>query len=211
MIADDPEMLAEATRLLPALAERVHQGATRSEIKNVIFARFQLYPQPRREDWQWDLWWADYFTALDGLTGEAIDAGLTKWVALPDSEFLPKPGKLKALAESTPTKTGRAIHIVRTAITRAAELAPRKGGASPAAPRLKHIPKPREDREFVRDTLESFRADQRLLYDSRPRPEVRPMHGQLAEGHHVTDLMLKTLSRQAQEAEEGRSRHPLND
>jgi hypothetical protein len=201
----DPGILADARRFLPALSERVHQTATRPEIKNIIFARFALYPQPFRHDWQWDLWWADYYGALEGLTGEAIDAGLTKWVGLPDSEFLPKPGRLKALAGSTPTKTGRALHIVQMALTRAAEAAPRDHHAAPAAPRLKHIPKPPEDRDSVREMMREFRADQKFRDDHRERPAVRPMHGPLAEGHHVTDLMLKTMNRQAEEAEAARA------
>lgn len=207
LIASDQEMLNDATRLLPALTERVHQGATRAEIKNVIFARFPLYPQPFRHDWQWDLWWADYYSALEGLTGEAIDAGLTKWVALPDSEFLPKPGKLKALAASTATRSGRTLYIVNRAIGMAAEAVQRDRRASPAAPRLKHVPKPPEDRSAVRGMMDEFRAGQKFRADHRERHEVRPMHGPLADGHHVTAEMLALMKRQAEDNEVNRARY----
>lgn len=196
MIAGDPEMLAEATRLLPALAERMHRSATKSEIKTVIFARFPLYPQPQRAEWQWDLWWADYFTTLDGLTGEAIDAGLTAWIAKPDSEFLPKPGALKALAASSVTKTGRTMRIVNAAILKAAEPLPSR--SAPTA-RLKHIPKPPEDRQYVQDVMADFRSTNLQREGARPRPVARDMSGPLAPGHHVTQESLDLMRRESDE------------
>lgn len=213
LISTDPTLLAEAGSLLPTLAQRVHQGATRPEIKDILFARFVVYPQPQRHDWQWDLWWADYYAILEGLTGEAIDAGLTKWVGLPDSEFFPKPGQLKALAEKTPTRTGRTIGIVQKAMTAAAEAARPVARSSVAPPHLKHVPKPPEDRQAVRGMIDEFRADQNFRAMYRERPEVRPMHGPLAEGHSVTGEMLSLLSRQAEDANKARDRYGaiLND
>lgn len=76
--------------------------ANRKEIEAIIGQRFELFPQPKRDDGQWAAWWADYFDAMEGLTPAAVEAGMAAWVRSPDAEFLCKPGKLRELAMTVP-------------------------------------------------------------------------------------------------------------
>jgi hypothetical protein len=64
----------------------------------VIGARFALYPQPQRTEAEWANWWRDYLNALAGLPADVVEEAMQTWVAKPDSQFLPRPGELRALA-----------------------------------------------------------------------------------------------------------------
>lgn len=86
---------------MPALKAAALRPATRDEIKRIVGQRFELFPQPKRDDGQWAAWWADYFDALEGLTPFAIEAGMAAWVKQPEAEFMCKPGKLVELARTT--------------------------------------------------------------------------------------------------------------
>jgi len=77
-----------------------------------------LYGVADRSEREWTAFWAHYLTALEGLPTEALKAGVEDYVALPDSEFFPRPGPLKALCEK------RAIPI-RMAMSRARKAAER--------------------------------------------------------------------------------------
>lgn len=93
--------------------------ATEDQIRQIIGARFALFPQPQRNDGQWAAWWADYYDALRGLTPYAVEAGMAAWVRSPEAEFMAKPGKLRELAMTVPNENVWArAHMRATKATR---------------------------------------------------------------------------------------------
>lgn len=199
LIVADSALVREARVLVPALTHRARTVATKPEMKNIIFARFPLFPQPQRAEWEWDVWWADYFDTLEGLTAEAVENGLKAWIAKPDSRFLPKPGELRALALATPTPTARTLTVLKHALA-TADGAPAPRGRFYDPPRLKFIPKPEEDREAVRQMQAAHRAEFDRRQAERPRPATHSTAGPVADGQHVTQAMVDLLSRQARDA-----------
>lgn len=106
-IASEPALREEVRRALPALRAVATHKAGKTGIMEILGRRFALYPQPARSDEMWAAWWSDYFEALGDVTYTALDAAMVAWVADPDSEFLPKPGKLLELAMRTPNAAHR--------------------------------------------------------------------------------------------------------
>lgn len=115
-IVTSPGMLAEAREALPALKARAMAPASRETIMEAIARRFALFPQPHRSEEEWAAWWGAYFEALDGITAGAVEVAMAAWVKLPDSEFLPRPGKLRELASMTPNRDVRAYTRAKAAI-----------------------------------------------------------------------------------------------
>lgn len=110
---------AEARKLVPELRDAALRPATAAEIKGIVGQRFELFPQPKRDEGQWAAWWADYFEALAGLTPYAVEAGMAAWVRSPEAEFMCKPGKLRELATTVPNDNRWArAHMRAAAATR---------------------------------------------------------------------------------------------
>lgn len=107
-IADDPQLRAEAICNLPVLKAAATQPAGREGVMEVIGKRFALYPQPNRSEGEWAAWWADYVEVLAGVPWHALEAGMAEYVKNPTSEFMPKPGKLRELAMTTPARVALA-------------------------------------------------------------------------------------------------------
>lgn len=70
-------------------------------VRRVVGRRLALYPQTEMNDGEWAAWWADYTDALGDMALSALEAGMAEWVRRPTSQFMPKPGELRALATST--------------------------------------------------------------------------------------------------------------
>lgn len=109
-IADDPQLRAEAVCNLPVLKAAAHQKAGREGVMEVIGKRFALYPQPNRSEGEWAAWWADYVDVLADLPWHALEAGMAAYVRDGKSEFMPKPGKLRDLAMTTPARVALAYN-----------------------------------------------------------------------------------------------------
>lgn len=106
--------------VLPVLRQAAQRPATMAEIEMIFKPRFEtLGVKMDRSPEQWAVWWADYAEALKGLTAAAIEAGMQAYLQLPETEFFPKPGKLKHLAQSTPNggKWAKAYSRAKAAIT----------------------------------------------------------------------------------------------
>jgi hypothetical protein len=207
-IASDDVLLAEARTQLPLVRARISRPATTQDLKDLIMARMQTYPQPMREDWEWSLFWADYTATLEGLTRESIEAGLKAWVAS-NAEFLPKPGQLRSIAMSQPTRT----LLMLNTLSLACQEGQRREDESRAAlqgqreaphVRPRYFSKPKDDREAVAGMRDDWLTLQELRRAERPRVDARPTHGPLAEGHHVTAEMLSVLKRQTEEVDAAR-------
>lgn len=203
IIAAAPNLIAEARDRLPILRARLMSPATLMDLKEIIGRRFVTYPQSVRSATEWEMWWSDYETALIGLSAEAVNAGIEAWIAKPESEFLPKPGRLRELALQTATPTGLTVGVLRSAIDadnrREAEARAARRDFEVTPVRLKHIPKPREDREAVRGMMDEFRVGQVQRATEKPRPVMRETHGSLAPGHHVTAETLALVARHNKE------------
>lgn len=120
MIAGVPALVAEARAALPALQSLASWPAGDHGVKLVIGKRFAIYPQPVRLDGEWTAWWAEYFTVLSDTPLAALEAGMRAYVALPDSEFMPKPGRLRELARKAPCRAIQRYNQARRAVALAA-------------------------------------------------------------------------------------------
>jgi hypothetical protein len=142
-----PHLMAEAERSFPTIRAEATRSAAPEEIAGILAARFALYPQPTRTDAEWAAWWADYTNALDDLPPSAIEAGMAAYVKGPDSEFFPKPGRIRDLAKTTPNP----LAIACDGLRRNLERQHRQLQIGRDAP-----PEPPAAKESVRDMLASF-------------------------------------------------------
>jgi hypothetical protein len=128
---------AELQAMMPQLREAVCAPAGQAGVTAIVGRRFALFPQPDRSDGEWAAWWADYHAALEDLPAEAIEA---------DVEFLPKPGKLRELARSSPTKSAGIYERARWLL------------APPCSPR-EPLPEPPQPTQEQRDAVRRMAKD----------------------------------------------------
>lgn len=98
-------LVAEARQALPALQHVATAKAGREGVKAVVGKRFALYPQPQRSDGEWAAWWEAYFDVLGDVPLASLEAAMRAYQADPQSEFMPKPGRLRELAFTTPCRS----------------------------------------------------------------------------------------------------------
>lgn len=149
-------MLAEAKMSLPMLRQQAAAAAGPEGVRRVIGARFALYPPPTLSPPEWAAWWASYFDVLADLPEPALEAAMSAYIRDPKAEFMPKPGKLRALALETPNMAVRAYDRARKAVE----------ASRPAAPMG-----PRADVEDVKRMLEEYRE---RLPKKPERAEIPP-------------------------------------
>jgi hypothetical protein len=170
-------LLDEAERALPGLWAQAHGGSTPAEIAKVLSARFALFPQPERTDGEWTAWWTDYNDALLDLCPDAIEAGMAEYVRQPDSEFFPKPGKLRDLSQSVPNRLARAVQVAERAVRWARQEA--------AAQDTAIVPERRQPSEAekasVRHMLEAFSREMAERAPQTKRPTLPPISGPVDE------------------------------
>ena len=175
-------MVAEAKSALPALKAIADAKAGRVGVKAVIGRRLATYPQPQRTEGEWDAWWGDYFDVLEDVALASLEAGMRAYVALPDSEFMPKPGKLRELAFSAPCRSLTRVHRATLAIRRAEE---------PAA-----AVTAKADPEAVKQMLADFQTGS---LTKAAKPELPSIAGETDE-RGITPQMRELLARQRGEA-----------
>lgn len=161
---------AEAAQVIPALKEAALTPATEDQIRQIIGARFALFPQPQRNDGQWAAWWADYYDALRDLTPYAVEAGMAAWVRSPDAEFMAKPGKLRDLALTVPNENVWArAHMRATTASRPSV------ADMPEQPAAKPVDRPSQ--EQMKSMMDDFRqrmAAKDGIRDIRPKRRPSP-------------------------------------
>lgn len=164
MISRSPILLREAEGLTTAIWQEARRPASVEQIKSILGSRFALFPQPERTDGEWDMWWADYISALEDLTPAAVEAGMAAWVRSIDAEFMPKPGKLRDLAQKTPvvSRWTRALDRIRKAL-----------------PPIDTTPAPmpereRMDPETVAELMKDFHAKMKAKEPPQAQKRVRP-------------------------------------
>jgi hypothetical protein len=143
-IACVPALVEEARQALPALHRVATAKAGEDGVRRVIGKRFETYPQPQRTDEQWAAWWADYYDVLSDVALASLEAGMRAYVADPQSEFMPKPGKLRELSFTAPCRSLARYYR--------ANLAVQLADTPPPAPRVPVDP------ETVRQALADFKA-----------------------------------------------------
>lgn len=115
-ILASPALLDEARRSLPALQHTATAKAGEEGVKAVIGRRLATYPQPSRTEGEWNAWWADYFDVLSDVALASLEAGMRAYVADPNSEFMPKPGKLRELAFTAPCRSLQRYYRAKRAV-----------------------------------------------------------------------------------------------
>lgn len=179
-IIGDAGLLAEARSALPALKAVAESKAGTDGVKAVIGRRLALYPQPQRTDAEAAAWWADYYDTLADVTLASLEAGMRAYVALPGSEFMPKPGQLRELAFTAPCRSlsryyraKRALQIADTPLEIAA---------------------PRADPEAVKALLAEFEG--RTV--AKAKPELPSIAGKVDERGITAEMRALIARRQAE-------------
>jgi len=181
-LARNPVMLAEARQALPQLRAAATAPAGEDGVRRVIGRRLVTFPQARMNDAQWAAWWESYYETCADLAEEALEAGMAAWVRDPQSQWMPKPGKLRELALSTPNRAARAYGRVTAALRLVEERDGRRSG-SPV------------DRENLSKLMADFRARMSANRPQEPeKPKSQPIHGETDESG-LTAAMREVLGR----------------
>lgn len=185
-IVSSPELTAEARAALPALQAVATAKAGQAGVKAVIGRRLVTYPQPARSDGEWEAWWADYFDVLSDVSLAALEAGMRAYVADPNSEFMPKPGRLRELAFTAPCRS----YLRYMRASRAVQMADEPPTLPPAQP------SPEDAAEIKRMAAEAM---QKLgAATALKRPELPSIAGKADEGG-LTPQMRELIARRQAE------------
>lgn len=163
-IVRNPVMLAEARQALPALRASATAGAGPEGVRRVVGNRLALFPLPNLSPPEWQAWWGDYFDALADLSEAALEAAMAAYIRDPAAEFMPKPGRLRALALETPNQAARAYSRAAAAIRKVDTVVEPSTGEKPS-------------KELVDQMLSGFRqsfAERQASRTQPDRPPVRP-------------------------------------
>lgn len=164
-IAHTLAMREEARAALPALRAVAEQRAGEDGVRQVIARRFATFPQPERTEEEWAAWWADYVETLADLPLACLESAMRAWVASPDAEFMPKPGKLRDLAETTPSRALRRYQRCKRAVMMA-------DGAAPLVLTPSRAPQP-EEAEAIQRMFANFSAEMKA--------KAKPLYARKAE------------------------------
>lgn len=181
-IADTPALIAEARSVLPALRDVATAKAGTDGVRKVIAKRFAIYPQPVRNDEEWAAWWSDYFDALEDIALASLEAAMRAYVAKPDSEFMPKPGKLLDLSTTTPCRSLQRYYRAKRAIQFAEEPEP-----VPVAPEVAAA-----NAAEIKAMMVGFEA--KIAAAPAKRPEMPSTAGKVDEGG-LTKEMRELMAR----------------
>lgn len=187
-IAGREELRGELIANLPVLKSAALAPAGVAGVMQTVGKRFAIYRQPERSEEEWAAFWSDYVDAVGHLSVAALEAGMQAWVNDPSSEFLPKPGKLRELAETTPNRAAK--HYTRA--QKVAQIC-----RQPIGPNGYERPEPtEEERAKVRSMLASFQAQMaERTTAAKPRVELPSTAGAPDESG-ITPAMRQLLKRQ---------------
>lgn len=188
IILSDPDLTSEAVAALPEIRDVAQRGCGAEGVKRVIGRRLETYPQPQRSAVEWGMWWADYIDALHDLPEAKLEAGMAAWVKSPDSRFMPKPGELRALAE-TASWTSPAFEAWSRAQQVANTMAMRNAPVPSEAPRERAKP------EEISALMADFKAQWAERFPDKPKPAPRPVRGP-TDDRGLTEAMRSHLSSQ---------------
>ncbi len=198
-IVGSPVLLDLAKSALPILKAQAAQPAGEEGVKAVVGARFVTYPQPQRSETEWALWWGDWVTVCGDVSWVALEAGMQAWVKLADSEFLPKPGRLRELGRTVANPATAAWWLALRAVKLAEERAARaQPSVAPPLAQIRKMPTD-ADRAAIREMHAQYEASmvrrREEMAAANPKPELPYIGGIPAHGSALTPQMLKLLGR----------------
>ncbi|MBO9710547.1 MAG: hypothetical protein J7521_20290 [Caulobacter sp.] len=200
-IVSTPALLDEARRLLPDLQRYATQPAGPEGVYRVLASRRVIFPQPVRTPEESDAWYGAYYDVCADLPETALEVGMQAWVAKPDSQFMPKPGELRALALATPSRLVRAVDRCRAAVEYEAPKPPIESPYDFGSTMRRPPPLPTAaDREHVRRQMRDFLAkddDRRAKADHKRRNDGPSIAGP-ADEKGVTPAMRALLAKRDQ-------------
>lgn len=167
-IAETPALLGEARAVVVQLGEVARAKAGTDGVKAVIGRRLATYPQPARTDAEAAAWWLDYYDTLADVALASLEAAMRAYVALPSSEFMPKPGRLLELSTTTPCRSLQRYYRAKRAIQFAEEA------------ETQRLAGPRVDPAEVRTMLAEFEA--KTVGAVKAKPELPSIAGKPDEG-----------------------------
>jgi hypothetical protein len=184
-IALNPAARAELCEVYCRIDHEATAKAGDEGVKAVIGRRFVLYPQPQRTEGEWVAWWGEYYSLLSDLPLSSVEAAMRAWTTKPESEFLPKPGKVREMALSTPTRALRRLKRADMALAYRPE--PKYAPSTPEE--IAASEKMREDvAQLLADTISKLGGG-----PDAERPKVRPNFAQVDETG-ISDAMRKLLA-----------------
>lgn len=200
MIAEG--LVEELRGKVPVLYSTASRRAELDGIKRAIIPWFATYPQPDRDDADWMLFWHGYVVASGHQPEAAIVGAMEAWAKFPDSEFLPKPGRLAELAAKTPTAAFKLAGRAHQALQLVDDMQDRQRiDANMARDQVK----PPEQVEAVRNLLADFEnkskpvreTQRRILQRGSAAAHREPAYsgGVPAPGSALTAEMLRLLGR----------------
>jgi len=173
-IADTPVMIDEARGVAFYLRSAAILPSGAEGVMLVVGEMFAVYRQPERDDGEWQAFWRPYVDTLERQTVASLRGAVKVWHAKPDSEFLPKPGRLLELAKQVVTTEATMAHRAEKAVALADSRKPAERGPPP----------PKEEIDAMMDDFRSKMAA--LKPPPPPRAERPPTHGQLHPGLSIT-------------------------
>ena len=184
-IGHSPALRAELETALPAMKTFAMRKAGKDGVESVIGRRFVLFPQPERRPEEWAAWWADYQAVLADLPMEALETAMVSYVAGPDADFLPKPGRLRELAQTVPTKSAMLCHRAGIALSYRDE-----------PPRTWAEPEPSGPTEADKAAIKRMAAEVRAALTKPPAFGGYEWRQAKTDEHGLTAEMRKALARQ---------------
>lgn len=188
-IAQTPAMREEARAALPTLKAQAERRAGEEGVRKVIARRFATFPQPERSEDEWAAWWVDYVETLADLSLACLEAAMRAYVAQPSSEFMPKPGVLRHLAETTSSRALQRYYRARRAVQLADNPPPSE------APRVVDQAQVSQVRRMFNDYVDQSMARVNPL--SR-RPADRPNTAGKPDAGGLTSAMRELISKRAE-------------
>jgi hypothetical protein len=173
IISEEPELRARALMALPLLRQEALRPAGKAGVMRVISRRFALFPQPERDESEWAAWWADYVEALQDMTEAKIEAAMAAHIKSPEGEFLPKPGRLRALASEIETKS-----VAMEALNRVTMLRNREEQAAPPESEKERYKPSQEEMKAI---MAEFHAKMAAKCPPPARPQFNPPNGKADE------------------------------
>lgn len=181
--------------VLDRLEALATQPAAPETIVAVLARRFALFPQPERPESEWDAWWYDYVQTLDGLAESAIEAAMLAYVKLPDSEFFPKPGRIRELAFTAPNDAARAFFRARTFLTTIAWQEANRQRALNEPEEAAPEQRTEATLQSVQNMLKGYREKMAERSAMMPKPPPGPYIGGPADERGITPLMRAWIAR----------------
>jgi hypothetical protein len=186
-IAHTAALCDEARAALPALRAVAGRRAGEEGVYAVVSRRFGTLGKPSLSEEEWRNWWADYYDVCADLPLASLEAGMRAWVANPEAQFIPKPGKLRELAETAPSLTLRRYQRA----LRALQVADGQGGDD--TPRISDPGQSEIVRRMLAECQAGLKAKgQAKLQHPTPRPVRTDEKG-------VTEEMRALMARRAEQ------------